>query len=160
MLFHKAIPVALPRHHISREGPGIDGEDLDGRWGTQITSALGWNVPSPQSPGTDICKHPPRRTSPRRNGKKNDGPDVLLTCSDCQITTDPKHLGGPGSSRPSLPGCRQPGSRGWVAALTASRPAWRAAFRRAPADGTRGLNTQGLIYHFLTHKNVIQTAAD
>ncbi|CAK7290906.1 hypothetical protein VULLAG_LOCUS1554 [Vulpes lagopus] len=46
-------------------------------WGPQITSASGWNIPSPQSPGTDICKHPPSRTCPRKNGKKNDGPDVL-----------------------------------------------------------------------------------
>jgi hypothetical protein len=31
----------------------------------------------PQNPGTDMHKHPPRRTYSRRNGKKNDGPDVL-----------------------------------------------------------------------------------
>lgn len=66
-----------------------------------------------------------------------------VTCSDCQITTDPKHLGRPGSIRSLLSGFRRPGSRGWVVTLTASRLAWREAFRRASADGTWGLNTRG-----------------
>lgn len=59
-----------------------------------------------------------------------------------------------------LPGFRQPGTCGWVVTVTACRLAGREPVRRAPAERTWGLNTQSLIYHFLTHKNVIQSAAD
>lgn len=144
-IFSKNVPVALQIIILSYTTTGkaqVQIKRVSMPWGPQITSASGWIVPSLQSPETDICKHPPRRTRPRRNGKKNDGPDVLQLAVTAKSPQTPSTWEGQAASGPCFLVSRQPGSHGWVAAPTASKVAWREAFRRALADGTWGLNTQ------------------
>lgn len=144
--FSKDVPVALQiillRYHIYKEGPGTDWKDPDclGDHRSPLLQAGIFLLRRVQEL-TYANTHPVGHVQERMERKMM----VQMFCNSQWLPNhqDPKHLGGPGNIRPLLPGFRQPGFCGWVATLTASRLAWREAFRRAPADRTWGLNTEG-----------------